>query len=154
MISSRCDSANALAVTIRPPFEERAKAAIERSISSASRTLIALTSTPDGRRHGLDYGELADPGSDSRIPQDRRSRDTRSDLLEQLQPLSAQAVLELHKAGSVAARPRQAIDEACANRIGDVHEHDWHAPGRLQQRLQRRGATCKDDVRRQGNQVS
>jgi hypothetical protein len=35
-----------LAVTIRPPFEERAKAATARSISGASRRLIGLTSTP------------------------------------------------------------------------------------------------------------
>ena len=39
-------SPTALAVTIRPPFGERAKAATARSISPASRMLTGLTSTP------------------------------------------------------------------------------------------------------------
>ena len=54
------------------------------------------------------------------IPKDRHARHARRDLLEQLQPFSAQAVFELHKTGGVAARPRQAIDEAGADRIGDI----------------------------------
>ena len=36
--------------------------------------------------------------------------------------------------GGVAARPRQALDEAGADRIGDVREHDRHGAGRLLQR--------------------
>jgi hypothetical protein len=40
------DTANALAVKIRPPFGTRANAAMVRSMSPASRMLIALTSTP------------------------------------------------------------------------------------------------------------
>jgi hypothetical protein len=39
-----------------------------------------------------------------------RARQPGRDLLEQLQPFSAQAVFEIHEAGNVAARPRQAID--------------------------------------------
>ena len=38
---------------------------------------------------------------------------------EQLQPFRAHAVFELDEAGGVAARPRQAVDEAGADRIGD-----------------------------------
>src|SRR5262245_46170695 len=48
MIKSRWTTANALTVTIRPPFEERAKAVTARSISPASRTFTGLTSTPSG----------------------------------------------------------------------------------------------------------
>ena len=54
--------------------------------------------------------------------------------LEQLQPFPAQAVFELHETGGIAARPRQAVDEAGADRIGDDREHDRHGAGRLQQR--------------------
>src|SRR5215467_13282437 len=39
-------AADALPVTIRPPFGRRAKAAMSRSISFGSRTLIGVTSTP------------------------------------------------------------------------------------------------------------
>jgi hypothetical protein len=46
MMRSRWIADDALAVTIRPPFGERAKAVIARSISSASRKLTGLTSTP------------------------------------------------------------------------------------------------------------
>ena len=93
---------------------------------------------PERRRHGLDDGELADPGGYGGIPKDRRARHARRDLLEQLQPFPAQAVFELHEAGGVAARPRQALDEAGADRIGDIREHDRHGAGRLQQRRQGR----------------
>ena len=104
------------------------------------------------RRHGLDDGELADPGGCGRVPKDRRARHARRDLLEQLQPFSRQAVFELHEAGGVAARPRQAIDEAGADRIGDDREHDRHGAGRLQQRPHGRGASGQDDVRRERDQ--
>src|SRR5262249_15102879 len=46
MISSRCSVANALAATISPPFGALANVVTARSISPASRGLIALTSTP------------------------------------------------------------------------------------------------------------
>ena len=54
--------------------------------------------------------------------------------LSSLQPFAADAVFEIRKAGGVAARPRQAFDEAGANRIGDQSEYDRHVTGRLLQR--------------------
>jgi hypothetical protein len=42
---------------------------------------------------------------------------------------------QLGKAGDVAARPRQAIDETRADRVGDNREHDRHRAGRLLQCL-------------------
>ena len=71
------------------------------------------------------------PAAYARIPKDRRTRDPRRDLLEQLHPFSAQTVFELHKAGSVAARARQASDETRADRVWDRREHDWHGAGRV-----------------------
>src|SRR6266700_4110862 len=88
---------------------------------------------PDRRRHGLDYGELADPRDYSRITKDRRSRYTRRDLFKQFQPFPTQIVFELHKTGGVAARPGQAINKTRADRVGDVYEYDWHNARRLQQ---------------------
>ena len=57
-----------------------------------------------------------------------------------------------HETGGVAARPRQAVDEAGADRIGDDREHDRHRAGRLQQRPHGRGAVGQDDVRRERGQ--
>ena len=56
------------------------------------------------------------------------------------------------KSGGVATRPRQALDEAGADRIDDIHEHDRHGAGRLQQRRHGRAAGCQDDVRRERDQ--
>ena len=142
----------ALAVTISPPFGARAKAATARSISGASRMLTGLTSTlSDGAT-----AWMAATGRSRRvggIPKDRRSRHARRDLLEQLQPFPADAVFEIHETGGVAARPRQAVDEAGADRIGDDdREHDRHGAGRLQQRRHGRGAMGQNDVRRERDQ--
>ena len=56
------------------------------------------------------------------------------------------------EAGGVAAWPRQALDEAGADRIDDTAEHDRHGAGRLQQRRHSRGASGQDDVRRERDQ--
>jgi len=69
-------------------------------------------------------------------------------LLEQLQPLSADAVLEKHETGSVAAWPRQAVDEARRDRISDDREYDRHGMGCLQQLPHGVAAVSQDDVRR------
>ena len=84
------------------------------------------------RRYRLNDGELADPGGHGGIPKHCRPRDIWCDLLEQLQPFRAQAVFELHKAGGVAAWPRQAPDEARSDRIGDDHEYDRRGAAGLQ----------------------
>ena len=62
--------------------------------------------------------ELAGPGGMVGITDDGGPRHARRDLLEQLQPFAAKLVLERGEAGDVAARPRQAGDEAGADRVG------------------------------------
>ena len=86
--------ANALAVTIRPPFE-RAREGRDGALDLAGVAHVDRAHLhPERRRHGLDGAELADPGRYGGIPKDRRSRHARRDLLEQLQPFPAQAVFE------------------------------------------------------------
>ena len=109
-----------LAVTIRPPFDARANAATAALDLAGVAHVDRAHLHPQRRRHGLDRAELAASGGDGGIPQHRRSRHTRCDLFEQLQPFSADAVFELHETGGVAARLRQALDEAGADRIGDT----------------------------------
>ena len=86
------------------------------------------------------------------IPKDRHARHARRDLFEQLQPFAADAVFEIHETGGVAARPRQTVDVAGADRIEDDREHDRDGAGRLQQRPQGRRATGQDDVGRERGQ--
>src|SRR5262245_15069168 len=78
----------------------------------------------------------------------------RRNLLEHLQPFPALAVFEHEEAGGVAARARQAINVARANRVLDEREHDRHGARRLQQQRQARAATGEDDVRRERSQFS
>jgi len=53
--------------------------------------------------------------------------------------------------GDVAARPRQAVDEAGADWIADHRSHDRHRPSYLQQRPY--GRCPMDDVRRERSQL-
>src|SRR5262245_40583682 len=107
---------------------------------------------PNRWRGGLNDGELADPGSQRRISQHCGARDAWGDLLQQLRPFRTETVLELHKAGDVAARPCQARDHPGADRIGGTRKHNRHGSGCLQQRLHRRCAAGHDDVGRERHQ--
>jgi hypothetical protein len=72
--------------------------------------------------------------------------------LEQLHPFCGEAVFKLGKAGNVATGPCQAFDEARADRVDDLYEHDWNGAGRLHQRRHNAGAGHQDDVGRERNQ--
>jgi hypothetical protein len=74
-----------------------------------------------------------------------------TDEIQQFWPFPAQTVFEHQKAGVVAAWPRQTIDEAGTNRIGDDREYDRHSAGYLEQRLHA-VANSQDDVRRKRDQ--
>src|SRR5262249_56522448 len=74
-------------------------------------------------RLGLPQRQLMAPLADSRsecwIAKNCRVRYVWCNLLEQFRPLSTQAVLKRHKAGSITARSRQTLNEAGAHGIGD-----------------------------------
>jgi hypothetical protein len=74
------------------------------------------------RRYSLNGAELGGSEGNSEIADDSRPRHLRRDLLEQFQPFAAETVLKNHEAGSVAARPGESIDKACADRIGQQPE--------------------------------
>jgi hypothetical protein len=78
------------------------------------------------RPHGRNGGKLPDSDGNDGVANDRSPRHARRDLLEQLQPFAADAIFEREKAGDVAARSRQSVDEAGADRIGNYREHDRH----------------------------
>src|SRR5215475_1952119 len=63
------------------------------------------------RRCGLNRSPLANAGDYGGIAKDGCARDIWRDLLEQLQPFRANAVIEQAKAGNVAPRSRQTVDE-------------------------------------------
>jgi hypothetical protein len=107
---------------------------------------------PERRRHGLDGCELRRSGGQRGVAKDPRTRHARRDLFEQFQPFRAEAVFEGGEPGCVPARPRQTIDKAGADRIGDNHKHDRHGAGRLQQRRRTSIAAAEDDIRRERHQ--
>src|SRR5262249_16617767 len=92
---------------------------------------------PQRLRHRLDDCVLTGPGAHSGVPKDRRPRHAGPDLFKQLQPFSAEAILEQGKSRGVAARTRQTFDEPGANRVNDTHEHNRHRSGRLLERSHR-----------------
>ena len=90
-----------------------------RSISPASRTLTGVNSIPNDGATIWMAPNCPIPEAIGGIAKDRRSRHARRDLFEQLQPFSAQAVLERRETGGVAAWLRQARDETGADRVDD-----------------------------------
>ena len=76
------------------------------------------------------------------VGQQSDARQARRDLLEQRQPLADDAGLERQETREIAAGPRQAGDEARADRVGDDDEHDRDRAGLALQ--------CRGDRRRMG----
>src|SRR5215468_5331178 len=104
------------------------------------------------RSHRLNRAQLPAPGGDARVANNRRAAHAGRNLLEQLEPFAAHAVYDARKSGRVAARPRQARDEAAADRIAGIHEHDREGTGFSVQRHQARGAADQNDVRGERDQ--
>src|SRR5262249_44107842 len=98
-------------------------------------------------RHGLDSAQLTKPYG--KIPKHRYSRHSRRDLFEQFKPLPAYAVFKRSKAGGVAARARQAVDDTSTDWVGDNREYDRHRAGRLLQCLNAWGGRGQNDVGRE-----
>src|SRR5712671_784207 len=98
-------------------------------------------------------GELIHAGSLHRLRPRFCDIALRGNLLQQLQPFTAQAVIELHKAGDIAAWPRQTCDNACAYRVDSDDEHDRHGSGRFEQ-LRDCLTAYQDGVRYEPDQLS
>src|SRR5262249_25632156 len=92
---------------------------------------------PQRWRDRLDDRVLTGPGAHSGVPKDCGSRHAGRNLLEQLEPFSAEGVLEQAKSSDVAARMCQALDVSGANRVDDSHKHNWYRAGRLLERSDR-----------------
>ena len=75
------------------------------------------------------------------------------DLLEHREPLAGDAGFVLHHASDIAARPRQAGDEARADRVGDAGEHDRDRAAFPLQRGDDGRPVCEDRVWLQGDQL-
>ena len=104
-----------------------------RSISARSRTLTRLKLHP---RDGATACNAANWAIAAAMP-GSRSTATRvtpgAISLSNSSHFAADAEFELDEPGGVAARPRQALDEASADRIGNDREHDRYGTGYLQQ---------------------
>src|SRR5262249_14075575 len=73
-------------------------------------------------------------------------------LLTHSQPCRLTAEFDRKDPGGVAAGPAQALDITGADRVGNLHEHDGHRAGCLQQRTHADTAGGQDHVRRERDQ--
>src|SRR5207249_1311636 len=67
-------------------------------------------------------------------------------LPEQFKPFPADRIFEISKARDIAARARQALDVAGADRVSNNREHDRNSSGNLHQRDDRGAGMGHDDV--------
>jgi len=81
------------------------------------------------------------------------TRNLGRDLLEQLQPFRARAIVGRAEPGGVAARPGRAVDETAGNGIDDCHEYDGDGAGRIPQRHHDLGRRSQDHVRGKGDHL-
>src|SRR5262249_43465237 len=114
-----------------------------RSISAASRTEIGLTSTPTDRTTDwimanwpIPAGRVGSQRTAARVTPGAISLSSSSHF-----PLKP--YFERHKAGRIATRARQTLDEAGADWIGDEHKYDWHGAGGPKQLLRGGGTSAK-----------
>jgi hypothetical protein len=135
----------------RPSFGRVTKASMERTSSTVSLNGIFTVSTDSvsaeasiaaiyfwavGATAGLKMiATVATPGAACLSRSNHLPPIVGSELLnpvmlpsgwEQFQPFPTQGVFELDKAGSVAAWPRHTLDEAGADWVGYIVEHNWH----------------------------
>src|SRR5262245_47308382 len=133
MLGGQRDDQMAMNYRQRTPRDNQAAIWRAREVCDCALDLVRVAHVDwahlqsERRRHCLDGAELTEPGRDGGVPKDGRPRYPRRDLLEQFQPFSTDAVFELDKSGGVAARPRQTINEAGTNWIGDNHKHDRYS---------------------------
>src|SRR5262245_35308132 len=106
-----------------------------------------------GLRDRSNCRELSNASRRGGITKHQGSSHVGRDLLEQLGPFTAHAVLEAREACDIAARVRHTFDETSTNRIGNVHEHDRDSARGLLQRRNRYTAYAKDRVRRECDQL-
>ena len=143
-----------IAMNDRPRSPRRDQAAIRgaRECGDGALDLVGVAQPeraqvhPERRRHGLDSGELRDASGVARVLKDCHAGNAGGDVFEQFQPFRAHAEFGREKTGGVTTRPRQAIDEAGADRVEDRHEHDRHGTGRQLQLRNDRVARGKDEV--------
>ena len=123
-----------------------------RSISLASATPTGRNSTPNDGATDWIAPNCPMPRASAASRSTADSLDAGCDLLQQLQPFRAHAEFERNEPGGVAARPGQALDITGADRVGNLHEHDGHHAGCLQQRTHADTAGGQDHVRRERDQ--
>src|SRR5262245_49521094 len=150
MIRARCKAVAALDVAISPPFADRAKAVMARSISTASRTSIGPTST-------LSDGAIAWMTPNWAIPEEFvGSRRTATRLTSGAISLSSSSHLPLRlysvERKPVALLPGRARLSTIPAPTGSPTKDNRHGAGCLPERPNCRDAMGEDDIRRERNQ--
>src|SRR5215813_3456285 len=144
---SACTMAPGFATTISPRPDTPTNAAKPRSIETASRTSSETNSTFKEEATACMAPNGAAASGNARVAQDAYRGHARSDILQQLEPFRAKAEIIAGESGDVAARPRETLDEATADRVEDLHEHDRNRPGLLLECGDHRGRVRHNRVR-------
>src|SRR5262245_50425430 len=101
----------------------------------------------------LHGAELAECNGCCWIADNRHALQAGPQLFEELQPFSTYAIFEIGKTGGVSTGTRQAVNEACTDRIGNNRKHDRYSAGRLQHGSYAGAAVREDDVWRERGQL-
>src|SRR5438874_2349978 len=92
------------------------------------------------------------PGGGVRVEDDGNPRDSRRDLLEQLQPFFENRRIVGAEPGDVAAGSREVLNNAQSNRIGHQNENDRYRASLLSQCCNWQNGVSENGVRRQADQ--
>src|SRR6516164_964700 len=86
---------------------------------------------PERWRCALDCAKWRRTSRHARISKDCNTRRAWRDLLEQFQPFRTKAEFKSSKTSGIAAGPREARNQAGANRVDRSREHDRYAASRF-----------------------
>src|SRR5665647_793929 len=103
---------------MRPPFGSRANAVRALSMSAALRTPAAVTVIPNKVAAASAECRNATLAVTFGVHDDRSATHLRRNLLEDLQPFSADGGFKILKPGDVSIRTRQARNKTTGDRVG------------------------------------
>jgi len=129
-----------------------------RSASACSLVIVCVLELLQGANFNRKKGQAECPASFGgfiqfqfiesiyRVPQDGDARCRGNCFLNQLHALSREFRSHQSKAGDIAARVRQALDQAYFDRVAASNEHNRNCCRRLSSGKCLRGTYCKDNV--------
>jgi hypothetical protein len=108
----------------------------------------------EGWRHGFDHAQERRVVHLARVHENRHPIDEGRRLLQDLDPFSGDGGVEIGEAGDVPFRSGIVADEAAADRVGHLGEHDRNGARELLQDREQRRAAGDQDIHGQADQLA